>query len=110
MKRLLLLLIFVSSNVLAKVGDFQFINQASNLNGEAFGFDYTKQNYYSLVEYGISKKTSIGGFLNVAKIDSNYNNTAQYALFGPEVFYRYKFYTGTKHGFTIHNSIKFPRL
>ena len=111
MKRFLFLFILISSTALAQVGDFQFINQASSLNGEAFGFNYTKQNYYSFVEYGISKKTSIGGFLNVAKIDSDYNNKIrQYALFGPEVFHRYKFYTGKKHGFIIHNALKFPNV
>jgi hypothetical protein len=111
MKKILLLLAVIPSISFAQVGDFYFINQASNLNGEAFNSKYTKQNYYSFIEYGISKKTSVGGLFNLARINSEYKSgTTQYALFGPEVFHRYKFFASGKHGFILQNSLKFPNV
>lgn len=109
MKIFLVLFLLTSSIAFAQTNDLQLINQASNLTGEAFGSSYTKQNYYSFLEYGISKKTSVGGSLNSARIDSTYNDgTTQYALFGPEVFHRYKFFAHNKHGAIIQNTIKIP--
>ena len=107
MKKLLLSLFLLTSTVSAR--EFQLINQVSNFDGSAFNSDYTKQNYYSFAEYGISKKTSVGGYFNAAKINSDYQNgTTQYALFGPEIFHRHKFFAKEKHGFVLQNSIKLP--
>ncbi len=107
MKQIVLFSLLFSSTVYA--GELQMIHQLSNMNGTAFGSNYTKQNYYSYLELGLSKKSSIGGSVNSASIDSAYNGvTKQYAIFGPEVFHRYKFFAHGKHGFVLQNGVKFP--
>ncbi len=111
MIKLLFLFITIPSIAFCQTRDVQFINQFSSLTGQAFKSDYSRQNYYSFVEYVISKKTSVGGLLNASKINSDYKNgTTQYALFGPEVFHRYKFFAKGKHGGIVHNAIKMPNF
>jgi len=93
----------------AQVGDFQFINTMTVSEGSAFGSENTKQNLYSFIEYGYSKKTSFGGILNASRTDSVYNGgTTQYAIIGPELFHRYKFFAKGKNGIVLHNSVKLP--
>lgn len=95
----------------ATAGELQMINQVSTLDGAAFGSNYAKKNYYSYLEYALSKKASVGGSVNVAAIDSQYSGgTKQYALFGPEAFHRYKFFARGKHGFVVQNAVKMPNI
>jgi len=58
MVKIFFLFFLVSSIVNAQVGNFQFVNSVTNLNGNAFGNQNGKTNYSLLAEYGYSKKSS----------------------------------------------------
>lgn len=95
----------------ASTQNLQMLNTISESEGEAFGYDNTKQILNSLVEYPLSSKQSIGGTVQASHTDSDYNgSTKAYALNSAEIFHRYKFYAKDKLGITIHNSYKFPGI
>ena len=107
---MIIFLFFLASSIAnAQTGDLQFINSVSFTDGSAFGSANVRENYYSFMEYGYSKKISFGGFLNGVRTDSMYNNgTVRYSIVGPELFYRYKFFAKGRNGMVLHNAIKFP--
>lgn len=108
-KILLCCLLLLEVKAFSQSGSMQTITQFGNFNGTAFGNDYTRQNLYSFGEYGISKTVSMGWNTNLARIDSTYKSgTIQYAVFGPEFYYRHKVLSKNQYGLVIHNAVKLP--
>lgn len=83
--------------------------QLQKSDGIAFNSHYVKHNLYSFNELIYSKQTSFGSSFNIAKINS-INNGERYALFSPEVFHRYKFFSNNNFGLILQNSIKLPNV
>ena len=86
-----LLLIFVANFHQCFATKIQSNLQFQQSDGKAFNNHYVKYNLYSFNELIYSKQTSFGSSFNIAKVNSA-NNDSRYAVFGPEIFHRYKFF------------------
>jgi len=105
-----LLLVFVANFHQCFATEIQSNLQFQQSDGKAFNNHYVKQNLYSFNELIYSKQTSFGGSFNVAKINSPNNNVERYALFGPESFHRYKFFSKNNFGLVVQNDFKLPNV